>query len=145
MEQIELESKEISPKPRKTGLYSKVDIRRLDLRTRLGRHVKALRQEFFSDLGGEDNVSVQVRVLVEDAIIPQLLALRSFTSSLTKTGFMGMLPEHMTRYWIALVNSLRLNLVTIGLERRAKDVTPLSARLAALAARTKKEGDNGQG
>jgi hypothetical protein len=133
MEEEEKKTEEIAPKQRKTGLYSRVNIRKLDLRTRLGRDVKALLRDFYEDLGGEDNVSIQVRVLVEDAIVPQLLALRAFTGWMANNEFKGMPPERLSRYWIALVNSLRLNLVTIGLERRVRDITPLSERLAALA------------
>lgn len=143
MEQIEEKTEETVPRQKKTGLYSRVNIRKLDLRTRLGRHVKALQREFYQDLGGEDNISIQVRVLVEECIIPQLLALRSFTAWLANNEFKGMPPERHSRYWIALTNSLRLNLVSIGLERRKADITPLRERLAALAARSaKREGND---
>ena len=129
MEQIEEKTEEIAPKQRKTGLYSRVNIRKLDLRTRLGRHVKALQREFYQDLGGEDNISIQVRVLVEECIIPQLLALKSFTTWLGKNEFKGMPPERHSRYWIALTNSLRLNLVSIGLERREQKIEDLQSYL----------------
>ncbi len=146
MEEIAQGKEELPKKQARTGLYSRVNVRKLDFRTRLGKHIRALLKEFYRDLGGEQNVSTQVRVILEDCVIPQVMALRSFTFWLAKSEFGGIPSDRHSRYWIALVNSLRLHLCSIGLQRRMKDITPLAERLAALAERSAgKEGDNGQG
>jgi hypothetical protein len=128
----------------KHGLYSDLRPQKIDQRTRLAKYAKEVRAELLGSLGGEDNLSAQEKIIMDDLIIPQLLAVRSFIQKAMQPGFQA--GESTIKYWVSLSNSLRLNLCALGLDRKVKDITPLSERLAALAARTEKgEGDNSHG
>ena len=127
----------------KHGLYAQLKPKRLDGRTRLAKYASGVRGEILDSLGGEDNLSAQEKIMLDDLIIPQILAVRSFVQKAMQPGFET--GENSIKYWVSLSNSLRLNLCAIGLTRKAKDITPLAERLKALAERTAKGGGNGQG
>ncbi len=132
-------------RPVKHGIYTKIALRRMDKRTRLWKHAMEVKRDIIASLGGDEEIlSCQEKIVIDDLIVPQLLAVRSFVQRAMSPDFEA--GQDAIKYWISLSNSLRLNLCAIGLSRRAKDITPLSERLAALAARSaKKEGNNGQG
>lgn len=58
----------------------------------------------------------------------------------------GMEPLECERKWyIGLRNSASRDLGRLGLDRKPQNITPLKERLAVLAAKSAKGGDNGQG
>jgi hypothetical protein len=89
----------------------------LDSRTHAAAKAKALVSALESDLGGPDNVTVAERQIVQHA------------------GVLGAVIEHQEALWLAgdevdetallaAVNCQRRLLETVGLRRRARDVTP---------------------
>jgi hypothetical protein len=89
----------------------------LDSRTLAARRAQALVADLESDLGGPDNVTVAERQIVQHA------------------GVLGAVIEHQEALWLAgdevdetallaAVNCQRRLLETVGLQRRARDVTP---------------------
>ena len=89
----------------------------LDSRTHAAAKAKALVSALESDLGGPDNVTVAERQIVQHA------------------GVLGAVIEHQEALWLAgdevdesallaAVNCQRRLLETVGLQRRARDVTP---------------------
>lgn len=87
-----------------------------DKRTVLGRELAALRKALVRDLGGD--LSAQESLLV-DRIVSKSFRCRCLEAAM----FQGD-PAADAQY-IALSNSLRLDLQALGLRRRAKDVTSL--------------------
>jgi hypothetical protein len=94
----------------------------LDSRTHAARRAHALVAGLESDLGGPDNVTVVERQLLQHA------------------GVLGAVIEHQEAQWLAgeevddtgllaAVNCQRRLLEAIGLQRRAKDITPDSQEL----------------
>ena len=93
----------------------------IDRRTRAFQAADRLRSALISDLGGEARVSTGERELAQRAAV------------------LGAMTEHIEAQWLrgdaidladylAAVNAHRRVLVTLGLERRARDVTPPSLR-----------------
>ncbi len=99
-----------------------------DGRTRIGKAILQLRRSLIADLGGD--VSTQETLLL-DRVIFKVLRLCSFEVYLLKSNDDG--TPKQSREYLAMSNSLRLDLQALGLERRMQDVTPLKDRLAALA------------
>lgn len=95
-------------------LYQPSSLALLDERTKFGKAVAALRQQLIKDLGGD--ISTQESMLVERAISKSLQCAALETRLLE--GHEGSRP-----YYVSLSNSLRLDLLALGLQRRAKDVT----------------------
>lgn len=124
------------------GLYVSLPKRmKLDGRSRFGKAVTQLRKSLISDLGGDPSTQES---LIVDRVVFKVLRLCSFESHILKTQ--GMESERQSREYLAMSNSLRLDLMAIGLERRERDITPLSQRLAALAGQSeRKGGDDGEG
>jgi hypothetical protein len=95
----------------------------LDSRTRACKHALGLRNGFLSDLGGEDRASIAQRELAQRASV--LGAMLEDAETRWLRGEPVQLAEFCT-----LVNAQRRVLADIGLERRARDVTPISTYLA---------------
>jgi hypothetical protein len=99
----------------------------LDGRTVAAKSVRALIDAIEDDLGGSDRLSAGEREIVKRAALA------------------GAMIEHLEAVWLtgngldvaaytALVNVQRRLLTTVGLQRRAKDVTPDLAKYIASAA-----------
>jgi hypothetical protein len=117
----------------KTGLYMVIPRKQhLDGRSRFAKAVKVLRDELIKDLGGEP--STQERILINRAIF-KVIKLSSFEAA----SMNDQTSEKDSREYLAMANSLRLDLQALGLSRREADITPLSERLAALAVRSAKK------
>lgn len=111
------------------GLYVSLPRRmKLDGRSRFGKAVTQLRKSLISDLGGD--LSTQESLIV-DRVVFKVLRLCSFEAHILKSQ--GMESERQSREYLAMSNSLRLDLMALGLERRMKDITPLKETLEALA------------
>jgi len=130
-----------APRPyRKTGLYTaraalkRYGLRALDRRTRAARALLAWRQEIAADLGGADNLSAQQRAVLEEAVKLKLMldsvdAWILAQPSLIDRRKRALLPVVKERQ--SLADALVRYLTTLGLERRARDVTDLRAYLTA--------------
>lgn len=99
---------------------AKVRLRTLadvDRRTRAAQEAFALRDDLAGDLGGWDHLSAMQRELVENSAI--LGAMLKDASATYLSGGAVDLAEFM-----ALTNAQRRLLSDLGLERKARDVTP---------------------
>ena len=103
--------------PKGGGKVRLLTLKDLDRRTKAFRATVELRRRLLGDLGGEDMASVGQQELVERAAV------------------MGSMIRHTEAKWLdgedmdlagylTAVNAYRRVLETIGLERRARDVTP---------------------
>jgi len=98
----------------------------LDRRTRAAQQALALRDELAADLGGWDLITVAERQLVENVAMLGAMIRDSGASYLS--GQAIDLAEFM-----ALTNAQRRLLADLGLERRARNVTPTIRDLVAEA------------
>jgi hypothetical protein len=99
----------------------------LDQRTVAARNAKALIEALESDLGGPQRLSAGERAIVCRAAITSVMLEDREAAWLAGRGV------DVAEY-CALVNVLRRLLTTVGLERRATDVTDLSQYIAGHAA-----------
>ncbi len=123
------------PNRARTGLNAlkaRVKVRGLaaiDRRTAAARALLDWRRELLTDLGGERQVSAAQRALVESAVRTRLYVdhvdayLMEMSSLLTRRGQLTPIVAQRQR----LVDSLARVLGQLGLERRAKNVTDLTA------------------
>lgn len=106
--------------PQAAGLSRKVKVRSLgdlDGRTAPAKRARALAADIISDLGGDDNISAGERELVTRVSVLATVCQDAEVALLTGE-------EVDLQLHLAAVNALRRVLSTLGLERRAKDVTP---------------------
>lgn len=82
----------------------------LDKRTKFGKAVAALRHEFLKDLGMD--ISIQESILL-DRVISKVLQCSIIERRLLEGH------EENRPFYISLSNSLRLDLLTLGLERKS--------------------------
>jgi hypothetical protein len=101
---------------------AKLGARAIPGNTKLGYALKAWRNELIADLGGEDNISIQQRTIVEHASTTKLMIssvdawILSQPSLITRER--TLIPVILQRQ--ALVDSLTRMLTTLGLQRRHK-------------------------
>jgi hypothetical protein len=88
-------------------------MRRLDGRTRQARLAKTLERELVDHLGGPERVTVPQRLVIKSTCI---LALRlHLAAERMAEGTDG--GDHYARELVAVANGIRLNCVTLGMER----------------------------
>ena len=109
-----------------TGKARLLTLGALDGRTMAARRARELIEAIERDLGGADRLSEGARQLVQRAAV-----LGAFIES-CETKWLGGEAVPLADY-LAAINSQRRVLATIGLERRARDVTPLRERLGSHA------------
>jgi len=109
-----------------TGKVRLLSLASLDGRTMAARRARELIEAIERDLGGADRLSEGARQLVQRAAV-----LGAFIES-CEAKWLGGEDVPLADY-LAAINSQRRVLATIGLERRARDVTPLRERLATHA------------
>jgi len=111
----------------------------VDGRSKFSRRVSDLLAAHVSDLGGEDNISEAERSLVRRAVMLTVqLEMMEHRWASASEGEAS--PKQLMAYQTT-TNSLRRTLETLGLQRRAKDVTPtLSEYLRA----RQTNGDDGE-
>jgi hypothetical protein len=109
-------------RPIKHGLFVKLNIKRVDCRTKLGKLIRALKNAIIEDLGGKDKVSRMQEMLIDSVIIPQWAALNSFNNSMIEGEHEAR--EGPMKYWIGLGNSLTRNCAALGLKLRV--IEPLT-------------------
>jgi hypothetical protein len=107
-----------------TGKSRLLTLGSLDGRTMAARRARELIEAIERDLGGAARLSEGTRQLVQRAAV-----LGAFIES-CEAKWLGGEAVPLADY-LAAINSQRRVLATIGLERRARDVSPLRERLAA--------------
>jgi hypothetical protein len=114
----------------RVGLFSRRGpLRQLDGRTREGAVMRETTRALLDHLGGEHAVTPPQRLLVETCGVLALRVKLACDRMVTGQGDLEALDRHL----IALVNSLRLNLLALGLER-PKDQAPSLASYLELKA-----------
>lgn len=107
--------------------------RAVDRRTTVGKALAGWRDELIGDLGGDSAISTQERALV-DLVVRTKLMLDSIDAWLLKQPSLvnvrkrSLLP--VVRERTQLADAIARYLAALGLERRAKPVTPLHQYLA---------------
>lgn len=110
--------------------------RAIDRRTTVGKALAGWRDELIGDLGGDAAISTQQRALV-DLVVRTKLMLDSIDAwllrqpSLVNARKRALLP--VVRERTQLADAIARYLAALGLERRAKPVTPLHEYLAKRA------------
>jgi hypothetical protein len=117
------------------ALKARVAIRGLsaiDKRTLPARSLLQWRQDLTADLGGEDNLSAQQKAIVETAVRTRLFlehvdAYLLALPTLVNHRKRALLP--IVRERIQLADALNRYLGQLGLERKARDLTPTLAEI----------------
>jgi len=95
------------------GGYMKLEGRKLDGRTALSKALNQLRRELTADLGENPSRAQQ---LIIDRVVFKSARLSFFEQGMLR----GEVPDSANVPYIALANSLRLDLMALGLERKEK-------------------------
>ena len=111
------------PPSKAAGKMRLLTLGQLDGRTAAARRARELIEAIELDLGGGDRLSEGSRQLVQRAAV-----LGTFIES-CEAQWLGGEPVDLSGY-LAAINSQRRVLATIGLERKARDVTPSLAEYA---------------
>jgi hypothetical protein len=115
---------------KRSGKVRLLSLSDLDRRTRAAALAFDTRDALLDDLGGAETASIGHRQLCQRAAV--LAAMLEDSESRFLSG-----DEIEIETYLAAINAQRRVLATIGLERRARDVTPgVGAYLAAKAERT---------
>jgi hypothetical protein len=115
----------VASPPKSAGKIRLLTLNHLDGRTMAARRARELIEAIESDLGGGDHLSEGAKQLVQRAA-----CLGAFIES-CEAQWLGGEAVELSDY-LAAINSQRRVLATIGLERRAREVTPtVAAYLAA--------------
>jgi len=107
----------VKPRITRHGYVRFLSLRDIDGRSRAAARCRELVRELESDLGGRDRLSAAQRQLVENAAV-----LATMLEDFTVRHMLGE-PVELPDY-LQAINVQRRLLVTLGLERRARDVTP---------------------
>jgi hypothetical protein len=105
----------------KSGAFADLGRRNLDQRTKLAKALRAVEGELVAALGGDP--TPQEQILIQR--VGYKLARITLFEAATLTGESP--SDHVDKVYLAWSNSLRLDLQALGLERRQKDVTELTA------------------
>jgi hypothetical protein len=117
------------PRRKRVGVFSRGSaIRRVDGRTVEARIVTGITAELIDQLGGERVTAAQRLLIAATATIA--LRLRAATERYASGDPVDQI-ESLDRHVAALTNSLRLNLVTLGLERVEHQPRTLATYLEA--------------
>ena len=123
--QANLPTRSFHSHPAKHGLWIDFNRVQLDGRSKLAKWVKTLRSSLTRDLGG--NLSTQQAILVDRAVHKTVKCYLFETQVLDGNG-----PGSRDHY-LACCNSLRLDLMALGLEKRIKDLPDLESYLRSKA------------
>jgi hypothetical protein len=108
----------------------------VDGRSLWARRASELLHDHVSDLGGEDNISASERALVRRAVMLILECERRETDFAKA----GQISDNALAIYQTTVNTLRRTLEALGLERRARNVTPSLAELLAADLQQQQQG-----
>ena len=110
-------------RPIKNGLWVDFKAVRIDGRTALGKTVNLMRRELFRHVGGSP--SIVQKILIE-RIIHKSIKAHLYEVAVLVEGEQGSKP-----HYLALVNSLRLDLLALGLKGSGQKVLDLTEYLKA--------------
>jgi len=109
--------------------------RKLDGRSALAKVLKGIQEQLVRDLGAErwDDLSQQQKMLTTRVLHKHLFCLSVEAWALKHTSVIkkGQLIPALANGYLALANSLRLDLALLGMKRRERDVESLASILAA--------------
>jgi hypothetical protein len=108
-------SNNCAPDTRQKLRLSSLD--QLDGRTTAAREAREFKSALVSDIGGDPSAA-------QLALIEQAACLKALCADYGRRQITGELAPNEIPIWLASANNLRRMLETIGLERRAKDITP---------------------
>jgi hypothetical protein len=114
----------VKPRIARTGYTRFLTLKDFDGRSRAALRVKELMAALESDLGGTDYLTQAQKMLVTRA------AMLAVQAEDYEARFMLGEPHEVDLH-LATVNNLRRLLITLGLERRARNVTPALADRAS--------------
>jgi hypothetical protein len=109
----------------KTGLWSDLRGVHIDGRSRLGKWMNHLRGELIKHCGGEPSVA--------ESILIEQIVIKTLKSHLYHVGLFKDKSFGSKDHALAIQNSIRLDLMALGLQNRAKNVTTLEAYLESKA------------
>jgi hypothetical protein len=104
------------------GCYADLSSRNLDGRTKLARALRAVEGDLVSAVGG--NPTPQETIIIQRVVYKLARCTMFEAASLNGQG------KPADEHYLAWANSLRLDLVALGLQRREKQVMSLHAYLA---------------
>ncbi len=103
----------------KHGGYSKaLQGGNLDKRTSIGKAMVTLRANLETDLGGIETISTQQKILI-DRIVQKVFQAQAFESAIAAGAL------EPKAFYLALTNSLRLDLLALGLNKKLKSINSL--------------------
>ena len=109
---------------KRVGPFSRPEtLSRLDRRTKAGRVMRSVEADLTSDLGGDP--STAERLLIQAAAVKA-----TRVSLLSERLLEGEEPGEDGHHALSWLNSLRLDLVALGLQRRARDIPNAPVRAA---------------
>jgi len=90
------------------------------------KYLTLIRHELVEDLGGEDNISTQEKILI-DSIVSMLGVTRSIEEYIRGESVMtgANIAPSLRQSYLAYKNSISRHLALLGLERREKDSGPV--------------------
>jgi len=100
------------------GVYSELTPQSLDGRSKVAKTLRAINRFLVAELGGEP--STQEMLIIERASFKAVKCILAEIAMLNGNG------NGFEGHYLAWSNSLRLDLCTLGLERRQKEVTDLT-------------------
>jgi hypothetical protein len=109
-------------------------IETIDMRTRPGKLWKSVEGSVIADLGGRENLSAQELETVK-SVCGLVVRLRMADAELLNGDPPSLAPSE----YATLTNALNRTLASLGLQRRARDVTPSLDQYLAARAREKAE------
>ena len=99
----------------------------LDMRLGPGRQIREMALRLARDLGANrvDDLSAQQQVLVRRVAVKEVVLrlIESYALAGNVIGKNGRLVSPLAEHYLAYSNSIRLDLVALGLERRTKEAT----------------------
>lgn len=106
-------------RPLKHGLWSDMRGVHVDGRSRLGKWMNHLRGELIRHVGGEPTVA--------ESILIEQIVIKTLKSHLYHVGLFKDKEFGSRDHALAIQNSIRLDLLALGLQRRAKKIIDLDA------------------
>jgi len=106
----------------KTGLWSDLRGVHIDGRSRLGKWMNHLRGELIKHCGGEPSVA--------ESILIEQIVIKTLKSHLYHVGLFKDKSFGSKDHALAVQNSIRLDLLVLGLQRRTKKIVDLNDYLA---------------
>lgn len=112
----------------KTGLWSNLRGVHVDGRSRLGKWMNNLRCELIGHCGGEPSVA--------ESILIEQIVIKTLKSHLYHVGLFKDKSFGSKDHALAVQNSIRLDLLALGLQRRAKKIIDLDTYLKEKESKT---------